>query len=457
MIKRLLHKFQKERDLTTGSISKAIWILAIPMIVSNLLQSAFNLVDMAFVGRLGPVALAAVAMAGQVLMIVMFVMIGVGAGTTALVSRAVGEKNRAKADNIAMQTAILGLVGSVVFGTIGYLLSPWMLEILGASPEVVQVGTGYLQITFAGIMALVYMFSIAAVLHGAGDATTPMIILGLSTILNIVLDPLLIFGIGFFPELGVNGAAWATVISRGIGAIIALEVLLKGRSRVHVRLKYLRADFDIIWRILKIGMPASAQMTLRGLVGIVLIAVVAGFGTVAVAAYGVGIRFHMLAMMPGFALGMAAQTLVGQNLGAKQPERAARSAWTTAGYYSIFMLSISVLFIIFAPYLILIFNNDPKVLEYGTNFLRITSWGYIFIAFSLIFNRSLSGAGDTISPLVLTFIALWLVQLPLAIFLSRVPTLAANGIWIAVLASYAVQGVMTTVWFQTGRWKHKRV
>jgi putative MATE family efflux protein len=457
MIKRIIHHFRKERDLTTGSISKAIWILAIPMIVSNMLQSAFNLVDMAFVGRLGPVALAAVAMAGQILMIVMFLMIGVGAGTTALVSRAIGEKNRAKADNIAMQTAIIGLIGSVVFGTIGYFASPWLLKFLGASPEVIEVGTGYLQITFAGIMALVYMFSIAAVLQGAGDAATPMIILGLSTILNIALDPLLIFGIGIFPRLGVNGAAWATVISRGIGAIIALEVLLRGRSRVHVRLKYLKFDFDIIWRILKIGIPASAQMTLRGLVGVVVIAVVAGFGTAAVAAYGVGIRFHMLAMMPGFALGMAAQTLVGQNLGAKQPDRASRSAWTTTGYYSIFMLTMSALFIIFAPSLILIFNNDPQVLEMGTNFLRITAWGYLFIAFSLIFNRSLSGAGDTISPLILTFVALWLVQLPLAIYLSRIPGLGVNGIWIAVVASYVVQGITTVAWFQTGKWKHKKV
>jgi len=457
MIKRIIHHFRKERDLTAGSISKAIWFLAVPMIASNVLQSAFNLVDMAFVGRLGPVALAAVAMAGQILMILMFVMIGIGAGTTALISRAVGEKNRTKADNIAMQTAILGLIGSLVFGAIGYFSSPWMLKLLGASPEVIQIGTGYLQITFAGIMALVYMFSIAAVLQGAGDATTPMIILGVSTILNIVLDPLLIFGIGFFPRLGVNGAAWATVISRGIGALIALEVLLKGRSRVHVRLKYLRFDFDIIWRILKIGMPASAQMTLRGLVGIALIAVVAGFGTVAVAAYGIGIRFHMLAMMPGFALGMAAQTLVGQNLGARQPHRASRSAWTATGYYSIFMVAMTMLFIIFAPQLILLFNNDPHVLRLGTDFLRITSWGYLFIALSLIFNRSLSGAGDTISPMILTFISLWLVQLPLAVFLSRMPALGVDGIWIAILVSYAVQGVLTVAWFQTGRWKHKKV
>lgn len=457
MIRKIIEKFQKERDLTTGSISKAIWILAIPMIISNVFQSAFNLVDMAFVGRLGPVALAAVAMSGQIIMILMFLMVGIGAGTTALIARAIGEKNREKADSVAMQSIILVFIGSIIFGVAGFILSPRLLGILGANAEVISVGTGYLQITFGGIIVLVYMFSIASILHGAGDATTPMLILGLSTILNIVLDPLLIFGIGIFPRLGVNGAAWATVFSRGIGAVIALEVLLRGRSRVHVRLKDLKVHLNTMWRILKIGIPASAQMTLRGLVGIALIAVVAGFGTTAIAAYGVGISLFMVAMMPGFAMGMAAQTLVGQNLGAKQPERASRSAWTTVAYYSIFMMAVAFVFVALAPNLIMIFNNDPEVIRMGTSFLQITAWGYVFIAFSLIFNRSLSGAGDTMSPLVFTFVALWLVQIPLAIVLSRVPSLGVKGIWYAVLAAYVVQAIMTTAWFQTGRWKFKKV
>jgi putative MATE family efflux protein len=457
MIKKIFMRFQKERDLTTISISKGIWVLAIPMIVSNLLQAAFNLVDMIWVGRLGPVALAAVAMGGQILMIVMFVMIGLGMGTTAMVARAIGEKKRAKADNTAMQSLILGFIGSIFFAIVGYFLSPWLLEILGARPDVVQMGTGYLQITFLGVIVLFYMFLISAILQGAGDAATPMLILAVSTVINIILDPLMIFGIGFFPRLGVNGAAWATVIARGIGAAIALEVLLRGRSRIHVRVKYLKIDWDAIWRILKIGIPASAQMSLRGLVGIVLIAVVAGFGTYAIAAYGVGVRLFMISLMPGFAMGMAAGTLVGQNLGAKQPERAVLSAWTTVGYYSIFMLFMTLILVIFAPYLILLFNNNTEVVKIGTNFLRITALGNIFIAFALILNRSLTGAGDTVSPMVFTFISLWLVQIPLSIFLSRIPFFGINGIWLAILTAYFVQGALVTFWFQLGRWKTKRV
>lgn len=457
MIKKLFLKFQKERDLTTISISKGIWILAIPMIVSNMLQAAFNLVDMIWVGRLGPAALAAVAMAGQILMIVMFVMIGVGTGTTAMVARAVGKKDRPKADNVAMQSLILGFIGSAVFAVIGYIFSPWLLEILGAKPDVVQLGTGYLQITFAGVIVMFFMFLISAILHGAGDAATPMLVLAGSTVLNVVLDPIFIFGFGFIPALGVNGAAWATVLSRGIGSLIALEILLRGRSRIHVRMEYFKIDLETIWRILRIGIPASTQMSLRGLVNLAMIAIVAGFGTFAVAAYGSGQRLFMLAMMPGFALGMAAGTMVGQNLGAKQPERATLSAWTTVGYYSIFMLFMAFVFIAFAPYLILLFNNNPEVVKIGTSFLRITALGTIFIAPGLILGRSMSGAGDTLPPMIITFVALWMIQIPLAIFLSRIPALGITGIWFAILTAYFSLALMGIFWFQLGRWKLKRV
>lgn len=456
MIKKLFLKFQKERDLTTGSITKGIFILAIPMIFSNLMQAAFSLVDMIWVGRLGAQALAAVAMSGQIIMVVMFVMIGIGVGTTAKVSRAIGAKDKAKADNVAMQSLIMGFIGSVIFAVIGYFLSPWLLEVLGAKPEVVVLGTGYLRITFIGVIVMFYGFLISAILQGAGDAATPMVILVIATLLNIILDPILIFGIGIFPKLGVNGAAWATVITRAIGSIIALEVLLRGRSRIHVRLKNFKIDWSTIGSILMIGFPASVQMTLRGMVGIVLIAVVASFGTFAVAAYGVGLELFMIAMMPGFALGMAAATLVGQNLGAEHPDRAVASAWTTVAYYEGFMLLMCIIFILFAPYLIMMFNTEPEVVRIGSNYLRITALGTIFIAPALVLGRSMAGAGDTTSPLVITFITLWIVQIPLAVILSRT-TLGLNGVWIAMLLAYFAQACMAVSWFMVGRWKVKKV
>ncbi|MBN2057389.1 MAG: MATE family efflux transporter [Candidatus Saganbacteria bacterium] len=439
--------------MTTINISKGIFLLAVPMILSNVLQTAFNVVDMIWVGRLGAPALAAVAMSGQVLMVVMFVMIGIGMGTTAKVARAVGEKNREKADNVAMQALILGFFGSLVFGLIGYFLSPWLLEILGAEPDVVALGSGYLQVTFLGVIVMFYGFLISAVLQGAGDAATPMVILAGATIINIVLDPIMIFWLGW----GVNGAAWATVISRAIGSLVALEVLFRGRSRVHVKLEYFRIDWGCMASILMIGFPASVQMTLRGAVGIVLIAVVASFGTYAVAAYGVGLELWMIAMMPGFALGQAAGTLVGQNLGARQEQRAAASAWTTVGYYVVFMLVIGLVFICCAPYLVMLFNTNKEVVRIGSEFLRIAGLGTIFVAPSLILGRSMQGAGDTVAPLIITFVTLWVVQIPLAMFLSRMPELGLRGIWLAILIAYFVQGTMAIAWFQAGKWKQKRV
>ncbi len=453
MIRKIFATFQKERDLTTISITKGLFLLAVPMIVSNVLQTAFNVVDMIWVGRLGASALAAVAMSGQIIMVVMFVMIGIGVGTTAKVARAIGEKDRDKADNVAMQSLILGFFGSIIFAVIGYYVSPWLLEVLGAQPDVVALGTSYLRITFLGVIVMFYGFLISAILQGAGDAVTPMLILAGATVLNIILDPIMIFWLGW----GVNGAALATVISRALGSLAALEVLLRGRSRIHVKVTYFKIDWEAIRSILLIGFPASIQMTLRGAVGIVLIAVVASFGTYAVAAYGVGLELWMIAMMPGFALGMSAATLVGQNLGAKQPDRAALSAWTAAGYYTVFMFFMCLLFLTAAPYLVMMFNTEPEVVRIGSSFLRIAALGTIFVAPSLILGRSMSGAGDTTAPLVITFITLWIIQIPLAFILARFTSLGLTGIWVAILTAYLSQAVMTITWFQVGRWKQKRI
>ncbi|MFH1826243.1 MAG: MATE family efflux transporter [bacterium] len=457
MIKKIFNKFKKERDLTTISISKGIWILAIPMIISHLLQAAYNLVDMIWVGRLGPEALAAVSMGGQVLMVTLFIMIGVGIGTTALIARSFGAKQYSEAANIAVQSIILGFAFSIVFGVIGYFWSPAILKGLGASTQVLELGVSYMQILFGGIFLMFTMYFVGAVLQGAGDAATPMVIFGVSVLLNIILDPLLIFGIGIFPRLGVAGAAWATVISEGIGSLIALEVMLKGRSRLKLRLDNFKVNLGVMWRIIKVGVPASAQMILRGMMGIVLITVVASFGTMAIAAYGVGMRLMMLAMMPGFAMGAAAGTMVGQNLGAKKPERAVASAWTAVGYYFVFMIVIAVLFQFCAPSLMSVFNANSQVISIGSDMLKIISLGMLFVAVGLILGRSISGAGDTMPPAIFTFISLWLVQVPLAIYFSKIPALGLRGVWYAILIAQVILVSLNLIYFQLGRWKTKKV
>lgn len=451
----MIERFRRKRDLTIGSISKNLWILALPMIITNIFESAFNLVDMFWVGKLGPEALAAVSMSGMVLMVVFFLLIGMGMGTIAIIARYIGAKNVEGANNVATQFLILATFLSVVLGIIGYFLSPYILSALGANPTVLSLGTSYIQILLSCVVVMVYAFFISAILQGAGDAFTPMIILGIATLINLVLDPFLIFGWGPFPVMGVNGAAWASVIGRAFASMLALYIIFSGRSHIKVRFK--KPDFSIMWRILKIGIPASTQNVLRGLMGVIMITVVAGFGTTAVAAYGVCIRLIMIVMMPGFAIAASAATLVGQNLGGKNPDRSKQSAWIAFYFYGGFMIFMSVMFVSFAPQLIGLFSSNTSVIEIGSDFLRIYSLGFIFIAFGLIFSRSLAGAGDTIAPLIIVFISLWVIQIPLAFYLAYKTSFGVSGVWYAMLLATFLQGILSLGWFQTGRWKHKKV
>lgn len=456
-IKKTLGKFRQPRDLTEGTISRHIFYLALPVIFSNLFQTLFNIVDMFWVGRLGASALAAVAMSGSIMMVLMFVLMGVGMGTIALVSRYTGAKQEHAADNAAMQSLLLGTVLALILSIIGYYLTVPLLKLLGADPEVLLLGKDYLQVIFLGVIVVFYMFLVSAIFQGAGDTLTPMFILGTVTFVNIILDPLMIFGVGPFPEMGVTGAAWATVISEGLGSLIALSLIFLGFSRVHVRLSEFRVDFPTIMKILEIGVPASAQMSLRGFMMVFLMAFVAGFGTMAVAAYGVGLRLNMIVMMPGFGFAAAAATLVGQNLGAKAPKRASQSAWTATWYYMIFMFIMALLFFIFAPQLISIFNRVPEVISIGAIFLRLVSLSFIFTALGLVLGRAMNGAGDTISPLVLTFISLWMVQIPLAYYLSNFTPLGVRGVFYSILISNTLLGVLSAFWFNLGLWKKKRL
>ena len=266
----------------------------------------------------------------------------------------------------------------------------------------------------------------------------------------------MIFGIGF-PRLGVNGAALATVLARGIGVVIAFWVLFRGSSVIHLKLRNVKVNFGLIWRISRIGVPSSIQMSLRSLMGVVLMAIVAKYGTYAVAAYGVGLRIMMLVLMPAFGLAMAAATLVGQNLGARDPERAHLSAWAATRFTMLIMGTVGIIFFLLAPDLIRLFNPNPQVVAIGTAYLRTTSFGYIFIALGIVLGRSLNGAGDTTSPMVITFISLWCLQIPLALLLPGRFHLGIAGVWWAILISTVVNGSLITAWFQRGRWKLKEI
>lgn len=443
------------RDLTEGSIVRNIWHLALPIMVGSLLQNAFNLVDMIFVGKLGPSAIAAVGMSGIVLGILFVAIFGIYMGTVALVARSIGGKRKSEAENVAVQSLILGLFCYAAIAIIGYLLASPILRMLGASEDVIRQGVRYMRVMFLGSFTMILSVMLGSVLKAAGDAVTPLIILAVSTVVNIGLDPLLIFGYWGFPKLGVVGSALATVIARGVGVVIFLWIFHRGRAVVHLSMTNAKIDFSIMGRIIRIGVFSSIQGLLRNISGLVLTRLVAIYGTFAVAAYVVGMRLQMIAMMPGFGFATAVATLVGQNLGAEKPQRAARTAWTAVALGAGIMAFLGIVYIIFSRSIIGVFNDHPEVMKTGTVYLRVIASTFGFIGLAIILGRALNGAGDTVSPMVMTAIGLWAVRIGLALLLAQ--RLGLMGIWSGIASSSIIQGLMTAFWFSTGRWKLKQI
>jgi putative MATE family efflux protein len=284
-----------------------------------------------------------------------------------------------------------------------------------------------------------------------------MWIMAVSNILNIGLAPLFIFGLGPLPRMGVEGAAVATVISQAVAAGLAVHILLSGKARLHIRPRQWKPNLTLSWRILRIGLPGSGQMFSRSLMSAVMMWIVATCGTAAVAAYGVGMRFHMIILMPLFALGGAAATMVGQNLGAGKPDRAHHAAWVATVIGMLFMVVAAVIMMLFAPTLIRVFNREPDVVQIGARYLQIVSPFYVFAALGIVLGRALNGAGDSMSPMVITILSLWGLQVPLAVYLSRIWQPATQGIWWAIAIAFVIQGLLIVGWFETGRWKLRKV
>jgi len=444
------------RDLTTGSISTAIWRLAPPIMLGNMVHVVISLTDTYFVSCLGKQAIAAVGMSGQVMMLLGSVFMGIGAATTALVSRAVGARDSDRADHVATQALLFALLISVAVGVPGFIYSSWMLDALGAKPEVLEQGTGYLRIIFAGTSAMTVLAIGSGVLRGAGDAMTPFIISVIAAAVNVVLDPLLIRGYLFFPEMGVRGAALASVAAQAVGLAVGIWVLATGRVSVRLRLREFRPDLDVLKKTILIGIPMSVQMALRALMGLVLMGIVATFGTAVLAAYTVGIRLRMVGFMPGFGIAEASAVLVGQNLGAGKPERAQRSALVAAANTVIIMGTAGLASFIFAPWLMGVFSQEPEVIAAGASMLRISAPAFAFSALGIVLSRAIGGAGVTFPTMIITLATLWGFQVPAAYWLAGVPALGEKGIWIAMLGAAALQAIATSAYFFLGDWKRKK-
>lgn len=447
----------KRTLLVEGNLLQGLLWQATPMLVGAILQNVQSIIDMFWVGRLGPSAVAAVAMSGVILMLLYPMLLGLSTGTVALVARAVGAGDIEAANRAAGQSLVMAVGVGLVMGAVGWAFTAQLLGLMQPAPDVLQGGTIFLHVSLLGSFTVFLLFIGNAALQGAGDAMSPMWIMVLSNVFNIGLEPLFIFGWGPVPSMGLRGAAIATLIAQALAALLAIHILFRGRTHLRVTLRHLIPDPGLCWRILRIGIPGSGQMLSRSLMGAVMMRIVAGCGTAAVAAYGTGLRLHMIVLMPAFALGGAAATMVGQNLGAGKPERARRAAWLATWLDVGVMVVAGALLMLFAAPLIRIFNTDADVVAIGARYLQVVSPSYVFAALGIVLGRALNGAGDTLAPMIATILSLWGLQVPLAIWLAHRWQPATDGVWWAIVASGTLHGILIMLWFQTNRWMKQRV
>ena len=420
------------------------------------LHDADHLFDLFWLGRLGAIAIAASALGETIVIFASSVGIGIQVGVRAMVARRIGAGDREGADRALTQAALFALLSSFVLGGLGFFISGPALRLLGAAPDATGPALNYLRVSFLGLFARISFFVVNAALRGAGNAVAAMWALGAVSLINIAVDPLLIFGIGPFPELGVAGSAAAVVISRTIGLFIQFGMLVSGRFRVGLD-RRLRLDFDTMGEIFRIGFPGTLRTLLERGGTSVLVRIIAFYGTFAVATYGIIRRIYMFALLPSAGFSGASATLVGQNLGAHQADRSERSAWIAVGHNALISGLVSAALFVFAEPIVRIFNATPEVLDMGTASLRIIALSYVFLASATVLAESLNGAGDTVPPMVVNSFTLWAVQLPLAYLLSFSAGWGVDGIWVAMAATNVSNALLLAVWFRAGRWKETRV
>jgi len=446
-----------ETEFTSGSIRRALGLLAIPMMLEMSMEAVFAVVDIAFVSRLGTAAVAAVGITEALVTVLYAVAIGLGMGTTAMVSRRIGARDRDGAASVTGQSILIGVCLSLLIGIPGAMLAPDLLTLMGADPEVVTTGSGFTAMLLGGSGSILFLFLLNAAFRGAGDAPIALRALMLANGINIVLDPCLIFGPGPFPELGVTGAAVATTIGRSAGVLYLARHLFAGRDRLHLQARHLRTDAPIIKTLLRISVGGIGQFLIATSSWIAVMRIVAVYGSSPVAAYTISLRLVEFAILPAWGLGNAAATLVGQNLGADEPERAERSVWLAARYNVIFMSVLGVLLLIAAPVIVAWFSTDPEILRYGTNCLRIVGLGYPAYAAGMILVQALNGAGDTRSPSLMNLVCFWLIQIPLAYWLATDYELGPNGVFIAIVVSESLLTMLALIVFRSGAWRSQQV
>jgi len=446
-----------ERDWTKGNIFRNLWSLAWPIIVHEGFWVVGMTVDMIWVGRLGAASIAGVGVAGIIVWVLMAARMGISAGTRAMIARFVGAGDAEGANHVARQALVISGIYAIVMTAIGIFLAETMLSLFGLEADVVAEGAAYMRIMFAGSLATSFWMMGEGIMQASGDAVTPMKISILIRCVHLPLAPFLVFGWWIFPRLGVSGAALTNVVSQSLGTALGLWILFSGRTRLRLTLSNFRIDLNIIWRIVKIGIPAAVSGVQRTLGNLALTWLIAPFGTLAVAAHSLAQRVEMFLFVPGMAMGMAAGVLVGQNLGARQPKRAEKSGWLGVGLVQPFMVICSVAILLWAESIVRIFSPEADLIAVASTFLRIAAAAYVVMSIPAVLMQCLYGAGDTLPLMLVSLVTVWVVQLPLAFLLSQVTNLGVLGVRWAMVAGMVSGAVAYMTYFRLGRWKRKKV
>jgi len=445
------------QDYTTGNLNRSILLLAIPMVLEMVLESLFAVVDVFWVSRLGSDAIATVGLTESVLTLVFAVGMGLGMSTTAMVARRIGEKDQDGAAISAVQAVFLGLIASVAMGLPFLIFAPKLLVLMGATPTIVATGANYTRIALGGSGVVMLLFLNNAIFRGAGDAAIAMRLLWVSNILNLILDPCLIFGLGPFPKMGVTGAALATFSGRGIGVLYQFYRLSQGTERLRILARHMRLNAEVLWRLVRVSITGILQFLIGQASWIGLVRIVSLFGSPALAAYTIAIRIVIFAILPSWGLSNAAATLVGQNLGAGHPERARNAVWRTGLWNMAFLGTVGLVFIAFAPWIIGLFTNDTQVVPIAIHSLRIFSCGNVAFAYGMVLLQAFNGAGDTLTPTYVNLFGFWIVEIPLAWWLAMHSYMGVNGVFVSVVVAQSVVVLISLVLFRQGKWAKQRI
>lgn len=440
-------------DFTQGDIGHSVILLAIPMVLEMAMESVFAVVDVFFVSRLGADAVATVGLTESLMIMIYTLAMGLGIGATAMVSRRIGERDPDGAARAAMQAIWLGVLLAVAFGVIGVVFAPQLLRLMGAEEGVLRTGTTFTRVMLGGNISVLMLFLINAIFRGAGDAAIAMRTLWLANLINMTLGPCLIFGLGPFPELGVTGAAIATTTGRATGALYALSRMLRPGARIHLATSHLQFDPTVMWRLIKLSASGTFQIFIGSASWVLLIRIVSSFGSEVIAGYTIAIRVVIFALLPSWGMSNAAATMVGQALGAKNPERAERAVWIAGKYNAVFLTAVSIVFVVFAPLIVRIFTTDAAVTACAVDALRVIAAGFVFYAYGMVLTQSFNGAGDTWTPTWINLGCFWFWEVPLGWFLALRTGLGAHGVYLAIAISYATLALVSAVLFKRGKWK----